>query len=312
MLALVGPSGCGKTTLLELICGLQPPDAGSLQSLPAVLMPQHDLLLPWLDAGDNAALALRIAGVPRARRGARATRCSPSSASRASSRRRPASCPGGMRQRVAFLRTLLSGKPVLCLDEPFGALDAITRAEMQEWLAGALAREPRTVMLVTHDVEEAILLADRVLVLTPRPGRVRDELEVTVPRPRRRTDPGRHGAAGGRAADAGRGAPVSAAIRRVLPPLLLCGLLLGAWEAYVEAAGVEADLLPPPHAVAAALWNERGLLWRNFAVTAEEVALGLGIALAGGFALGRRDPPGRCCGAPSIRSRSAPRRFRSP
>ena len=75
-----------------------------------------------------------------------------------------------MRQRVAFARTLLSGKPVLCLDEPFGALDAITRAEMQEWLAGALGREPRTTVLVTHDVEEAILLGDRVLVLSPRPG----------------------------------------------------------------------------------------------------------------------------------------------
>ena len=90
-----------------------------------------------------------------------------------------------MRQRVAFLRTLLSGKPVLCLDEPFGALDAITRAEMQEWLAGALAREPRTVVLVTHDVEEAILLADRVLVLSPRPGRVIAELEVALAAPAR-------------------------------------------------------------------------------------------------------------------------------
>ena len=94
-----------------------------------------------------------------------------------------------MRQRVAFARTLLSGKPVLCLDEPFGALDALTRSEMQEWLAAALAREPRTTVLVTHDVEEAILLADRVLVLSPRPGRVIDELAVTAARPRRRTAP---------------------------------------------------------------------------------------------------------------------------
>ena len=93
-----------------------------------------------------------------------------------------------MRQRVAFLRTLLSGKPVLCLDEPFGALDAITRAEMQAWLAQALAREPRTVVLVTHDVEEAVLLADRLLVLSPRPGRVIGELEVRPARPRSRTD----------------------------------------------------------------------------------------------------------------------------
>jgi ABC-type nitrate/sulfonate/bicarbonate transport system ATPase subunit len=93
-----------------------------------------------------------------------------------------------MRQRVAFLRTLLSGKPVLCLDEPFGALDAITRGEMQAWLAQTLAREPRTVVLVTHDVEEAVLLADRVAMLSARPGRVLEQLEVSAPRPRARTD----------------------------------------------------------------------------------------------------------------------------
>jgi ABC-type nitrate/sulfonate/bicarbonate transport system ATPase subunit len=94
-----------------------------------------------------------------------------------------------MRQRVAFLRTLLAGTPVLCLDEPFGALDALTRMQMQAWLGRALAREPRTTMLVTHDVEEAAVLADRVLLLSERPGRVVAELAVDAPRPRRRTDP---------------------------------------------------------------------------------------------------------------------------
>ena len=94
-----------------------------------------------------------------------------------------------MRQRVAFLRTLLAGRPVLCLDEPFGALDALTRAQMQHWLAGALAREPRTVLLVTHDVEEAVLLADRIVLLSPRPGRVVAELDVPLEHPRERTDP---------------------------------------------------------------------------------------------------------------------------
>ena len=93
-----------------------------------------------------------------------------------------------MRQRVAFLRTLLSGKPVLCLDEPFGALDAITRADMQAWLERTLMRQPRTVVLVTHDVEEAIVLADRIAVLSPRPGRVIRELDVEIARPRARTD----------------------------------------------------------------------------------------------------------------------------
>ena len=93
-----------------------------------------------------------------------------------------------MRQRVAFLRTLLAGRPVLCLDEPFGALDALTRLQMQRWLDAALAREPRTVLLVTHDVEEAVLLADRVVLLSPRPGRLVDAIEVGLPRPRARDD----------------------------------------------------------------------------------------------------------------------------
>jgi NitT/TauT family transport system ATP-binding protein len=93
-----------------------------------------------------------------------------------------------MRQRVAFLRTLLAGRSLLCLDEPFAALDALTRTQAQSWLADALAREPRTVVLVTHDVEEAVLLADRLVLMSPRPGRVVAEIEVGLPRPRARTD----------------------------------------------------------------------------------------------------------------------------
>jgi NitT/TauT family transport system ATP-binding protein len=188
LLAVVGPSGCGKTTLLELICGLQEPQAGSVSCDPAVLMPQHDLLLPWLSAVDNASLALRIAHVSRAEARARATELFAQLGLAGFEHARPHELSGGMRQRVAFVRTLLAGKPLLCLDEPFGALDALTRAEMQEWLARALAHEPRTVALVTHDVEEAILLADRVVVLSPRPGRVVEQLEVALPRPRLRTD----------------------------------------------------------------------------------------------------------------------------
>ncbi|MGH2880281.1 MAG: ABC transporter ATP-binding protein [Solirubrobacteraceae bacterium] len=189
VLAVVGPSGCGKTTLLELICGLQRPDAGKVLSSPAVLMPQRDLLLPWLSALDNAALALRIAGEPRARARERAGELFAELGLHGFESARPDELSGGMRQRVAFLRTLLSGKPVLCLDEPLSALDAITRGEMQNWLTGALLREPRTVVLVTHDVEEAIVLADRVLVLCTRPGRVIAEIAVDLPRPRRGTDP---------------------------------------------------------------------------------------------------------------------------
>ena len=188
LLAVVGPSGCGKTTLLELICGLQAPDAGWVECAPAALMPQRDLLLPWLSAVDNAALALRIAHRPRAEARTQAAKLFAELGLKGFEQAHPHELSGGMRQRVAFLRTLLSGKPVLCLDEPFGALDAITRAEMQGWLGRALAREPRTVVLVTHDVEEAVVLADRVAVLSPRPGRVRADIEVDLPRPRSRTD----------------------------------------------------------------------------------------------------------------------------
>jgi ABC-type nitrate/sulfonate/bicarbonate transport system ATPase subunit len=189
LLAVVGPSGCGKTTLLELICGLQAPDDGAIACAPAVLMPQRDLLLPWMSAVDNAALALRIAGLSRAQARERATLLFDELGLGGFERSRPHELSGGMRQRVAFLRTLLSGKPLLCLDEPFGALDAITRTEMQQWLAGTLARERRTVILVTHDVEEAVLLADRVAVLSPRPGQVAAELDVDIERPRSRTHP---------------------------------------------------------------------------------------------------------------------------
>jgi ABC-type nitrate/sulfonate/bicarbonate transport system ATPase subunit len=188
LLAVVGPSGCGKSTLLELICGLQEPDGGAISSPPAVLMPQRDLLLPWLSAADNAALALRISGLPRAEGRRRAGSLFAQLGLDGFQQAHPAELSGGMRQRVAFLRTLLAGKPVLCLDEPFGALDAITRGEMQDWLSRTLDREPRTVVLVTHDVEEAIVLADRVAVLSPRPGRVIEELEVEIARPRSRTD----------------------------------------------------------------------------------------------------------------------------
>ena len=187
VLAVVGPSGCGKSTMLELVCGLQAPDRGTLSCAPAVLMPQRDLLLPWLNALDNAALALRLAHVSRRAARARADELFAELGLDGFAQARPHELSGGMRQRVAFARTLLAGKPVLCLDEPFGALDAITRAELQEWLAGALAREPRTVLLVTHDIEEAIVLADRVLVLSARPGRVVAELGVPLPRPRQRT-----------------------------------------------------------------------------------------------------------------------------
>ena len=199
VLAVVGPSGCGKSTLLELAAGLQEPDAGIVAAGGATdpagrraacaYMPQSDLLLPWRDALGNAALALECQGLPRAEARRRAEPLFERFGLAEFERSRPAELSGGMRQRVAFLRTLLPGRPVLLLDEPFGALDAITRASMQEWLAGALLAEPRTVLLVTHDVEEAVFLADRVAVMSPRPGRIVATLDVPLERPRQLTDP---------------------------------------------------------------------------------------------------------------------------
>ncbi len=187
--AVVGPSGCGKTTLLELICGLQRPDGGTVRSEPAALMPQRDLLMPWLTAIDNAALALRVKGVARQRARDQVHPWFERLGLAGFEHAHPYELSGGMRQRVSFLRTLAAGKPVLALDEPFAALDAITRAEMQTWLAQTLAAESRTVVLVTHDVEEAVLLGDRVVVLSPRPGRVVADIAVEGPRPVSRTSP---------------------------------------------------------------------------------------------------------------------------
>ena len=189
VVAVVGPSGCGKSTLLELVCGLQAPDSGTIEAPPAALMPQRDGLLPWLSALDNAALALRVSGTAKPAARAAAHEHFAAFGLEGFERARPRELSGGMRQRVAFLRTLLAGRPLLCLDEPFGALDALTRGQMQRWLADALEREPRTVLLVTHDVEEAVLLADRIVLLSPRPGRVIATLDVAIVRPRHRADP---------------------------------------------------------------------------------------------------------------------------
>lgn len=194
-LGIVGRSGVGKSTLLSLVAGLDEPDAGTVTvcgqtSAPArlercALMPQRDCLLPWRTALDNACLALENKGVPRADARRRAAPLFARLGLAGAEPLRPARLSSGMRQRLAFLRTLLAGKEVLLLDEPFGALDAITRAELQEWLAAALAGEPRTVLLVTHDVEEALLLCERVVVLAG--GRVALELDADIPReaPRR-------------------------------------------------------------------------------------------------------------------------------
>jgi NitT/TauT family transport system ATP-binding protein len=198
VLGIVGPSGCGKSTLLELISGLRAPQAGTIEVegvesaagrlARCAYMPQRDLLLPWLEAIDNAALALRNRGASRAEARRVAHPLFERFGLAGFERSRPAELSGGMRQRIAFLRTLLAGKPLLLLDEPFASLDAITRAEMQEWLAEALATESRTAVLVTHDVEEALYLSERVTVLSARPASPVAELAAPEPRALPRLD----------------------------------------------------------------------------------------------------------------------------
>jgi ABC-type nitrate/sulfonate/bicarbonate transport system ATPase subunit len=184
---------------LNAIAGLIEPDAGAIaiagDVLPAparlgrsAYMHQRDLLLPWRTVVENAALGLEVAGAGR-----RAAR----EAARARLREfeldgfgdaYPSQLSGGMRQRAAFLRTILPGLPILLLDEPFGALDALTRATMQDWLAARLTSERKSVLLVTHDVEEAVMLADRVVVFSPRPARVVYVEPIALTRPRVRAD----------------------------------------------------------------------------------------------------------------------------
>jgi len=178
-LGVVGRSGSGKSTLLGLVAGLDVADAGVISVAGGgALMPQKDCLLPWRSALDNACLALENRGVDRRTARRRAADLFARVGLAGTEQLRPSELSGGMRQRVAFVRTLLADKEVLLLDEPFGALDAITRGELQEWLRETLADEPRTVVLVTHDVEEAIVLCDEVAVLAG--GRIVASFAVDV------------------------------------------------------------------------------------------------------------------------------------
>ncbi len=184
LVSLVGPSGCGKSTVLRVLAGLLEPTGGKVTVGPAAFHPQRDLLLPWRRVTDNATLGAEVCGVPRAEARRRALAEMERFGLAGFERAWPAELSGGMRQRLALLRTFLMPRPVLLLDEPFGALDAITRRDLHTWLQEVLAADGRTVLLVTHDVDEALVLSDAVVVLSSRPAREVVRLEVDLPRPR--------------------------------------------------------------------------------------------------------------------------------
>lgn len=184
--SIVGPSGCGKSTLLRIIAGLDEPSTGSLSWSGAplgpkvALMPQGLGLYDWNRVWENVALAAWIAGRPRAEAKREAVALLAEFGLDEFADAWPAQLSGGMRSRVAFLRTMLARPALMALDEPFGALDALTRVQLQHWLLIAAADRDLTLVLVTHDVDEAILLADRVLVMSPRPGRIIADLDVRL------------------------------------------------------------------------------------------------------------------------------------
>lgn len=189
--SILGPSGCGKSTIFSLLAGIEQPDAGEIlidgqpagPDRPFAWMPQRDVLLPWRSVRDNVALGAEVAAgktKAEARSTADALLAEFDLADFAESR--PFQLSGGMRQRAALARTVAQGRGVLLLDEPFGALDSLTRTELQLWLEQIRAREQWTVVLITHDVREAVLLSDRVYVLSERPATVVTEMEIDLPR----------------------------------------------------------------------------------------------------------------------------------
>ena len=190
---LIGPSGCGKSTLLNIICGLMEPDSGDvlLDGRPVRdrtglvgYMLQKDLLLPWRKVLDNVILGPEISGMDSRAARQEAQSLLPLFGLEGFEESYPTTLSGGMRQRAALLRTFLCHRKTMLLDEPFGALDALTRRQLQQWLLEVWNRFQQTIIFVTHDVDEAIYLADRVYVMTPRPGVIKLELDIPLARPR--------------------------------------------------------------------------------------------------------------------------------
>jgi NitT/TauT family transport system ATP-binding protein len=187
--AIVGPSGCGKTTLLNLLSGFDQPTSGSIERKgESRMVHQQDGLFPWQTVAENIALGLRRVNSEQERRH-QVRELLALIRLKGFENSYPHQLSGGMRQRVELARALAGSSDILLLDEPFSALDYLTRLRMRQELARILRERPRTVVLVTHDIEEAAQLADRVIVLGERPAQIRYELSLATPRPRDPTDP---------------------------------------------------------------------------------------------------------------------------
>jgi ABC-type nitrate/sulfonate/bicarbonate transport system ATPase subunit len=193
--SIIGPSGCGKSTLFNLLTGLELPSSGKilingcapdLNKGQAAYMPQNDLLLPWRTVLDNVVIGLEVAGVSRNERYQAAFKHLELFGLQGFEKKYPSELSGGMKQRAAFLRTVLTGKDILLLDEPFAALDALTRLKMQEWLQDVWSGFKQTVLFITHDIDEAIFLSDRIFVLSARPARILMATDISLTRPRTR------------------------------------------------------------------------------------------------------------------------------
>ncbi|GER66770.1 ABC transporter ATP-binding protein [Weizmannia acidilactici] len=191
--AFVGPSGCGKSTLLNIIAGIEKADSGEVRlcSRPSAVqdaisfMPQQDLLLPWRTALQNIVLPLEMKGMPKRDRISRGRDVLRQFGLEDYADHYPSSLSGGMRQRISFLRTYLCEKPLMLLDEPFGKLDAFTKMDVHRWLLDSWEKGNQTILMVTHDLDEAILLSDRVFVMSQQPSSIIHELKVNLPRPRK-------------------------------------------------------------------------------------------------------------------------------
>jgi NitT/TauT family transport system ATP-binding protein len=301
---VIGPSGSGKTTLLRLLAGLVAPTRGSVayrgaehrepsRDIAIVFQDYVNALLPWRTAAGNVSLALEAARVPPAEREPRIKQLLHKVGLDSSADKFPTEMSGGMQQRLQIARALAQEPGVLLMDEPFGALDAMTRQRLQDELLGIVSDSGVTTFFVTHDLEEAIYLSDRIIALEPDPGRIADIFQVPLPRARPACHP-----RGARVRAAAPGALQFHKAVRVMPALRGLAIPLGLialWQALASVYGIESDTLAAPSAVLAALG--RGLaaseLWAATGDTLAATGLGLALGVGMGLLFGALPPLSR-------------------